>query len=150
VDALADDYQNVRSALEWAAASDPCAAFDLIARARDLFLMFGQADGLRLARTALERCPSHNRDRVIVHVTAGVLSLMFGDADTAQDELTQARELSIALQEPALEAWALFFSGLTDTLEGVTDQARATLETSRALHHRLGIVGPPLSQLEKS
>jgi predicted ATPase/DNA-binding CsgD family transcriptional regulator len=139
VDALADDYENVRSALEWAVASDPCAAFDLIARARDLFLMFGQADGLRLARTALERCPSHNRARVVVHVTAGVLSLMFGDADTAQDELTQARELSIALQEPALEAWALFFSGLTDTLDGVTDQARATLETSRALHHRLGI-----------
>ncbi len=139
VDALADDYQNVRAALEWAVASNPCAAFDLLARTRDLFLMLGQADGLRLARTALERCASRNRDRVVVHVTAGVLSLMFGDADSAQDELTQARELSSGLQEPALEAWALFFSGLTDTLEGLTDPARAKLEASRALHHRLGI-----------
>jgi DNA-binding CsgD family transcriptional regulator/tetratricopeptide (TPR) repeat protein len=139
LDTLAEDYENVRAALEWAVASNPCAAFELLARTNDLFLMLGQADGLRLARTALGRCPSRDRNRVVVHVTAGVLSLMFGDAETAQHELARARELSIALEEPELEAWALFFTGLTDTLEGTTVLARRTLEASRTLHRRLGI-----------
>jgi predicted ATPase/DNA-binding CsgD family transcriptional regulator len=137
--ALAADYENVRAALEWAVASDPCSSFDLLARTKDLFMMLRQADGLRLARLALERCPAPNRERIVVQVTAGVLSILFGDADAARETLKQARELSSELREPALEAWSLFFGGLTEMLEGAQDPARKQLQASRALHHRLGI-----------
>ena len=63
VNELDDDYENVRAALEWAAATDPCAAMRLLAGTRDLFFRFGQADGLRLARLLLERCPARDRHR---------------------------------------------------------------------------------------
>ena len=61
VNQLDDDYENVRAALEWAAASDPCAGARLLGGTRDLFFRFGQADGLRLARLLLERCPARDR-----------------------------------------------------------------------------------------
>src|SRR5262249_2519542 len=53
---LHDDYENVRAAVQWAAASDPCAARSSLAALYDLFLMLGQADGRRLAQLLLERC----------------------------------------------------------------------------------------------
>jgi predicted ATPase len=37
VNELDDDYENVRAALEWAAASDPCAGLRVLAGTRDLF-----------------------------------------------------------------------------------------------------------------
>ena len=97
LDALGDDYENVRAGLDWALASDPRAALVFLSRTKDLFLMLGQADGLRLARLALERCASLDRDRAVVQLTAGVLSLLFGDADGARESLERARELSVAL-----------------------------------------------------
>ena len=139
LDALGDDYDNVRAGLDWAMESDPCAALVLLSRTKDLFVMLGQADGLRLARVALERCASLDHDRVVVQLTAGVLSLLFGDADGAREALKRARELSVALGEPGLEAWSRFFTGLTETLEGAAAPAREQLEASRALHRELGI-----------
>ncbi|MDX6476253.1 MAG: hypothetical protein QOH95_1764 [Gaiellaceae bacterium] len=139
LDALGDDYENVRAALDWTLASDPCAALVFVARTTDLFMMLGQADGLRLARLALDRCASLDRDRIVVQLAAGVLSLLFGDADAAREELERAREQSVTLGEPGLEAWSLFFAGLTETLAGAVAPARVQLEASRALHRALGI-----------
>ena len=130
--------EDVRAGLDWALASDPCAALVFLARTKDLFMMLGQADGLRLARLALERCASLDHDRAVVQLTAGVMSLLFGDADAAREELTRARQLSVASGERALEAWSLFFAGLTETLEGAVEPARVQLEASRALHRELG------------
>jgi predicted ATPase len=78
VNELDDDYENVRSALEWAAVSDPCAALGMLAGTRDLFFRFGQADGLRLARLLLERCPLRDRHRVEAQISAGQLATTMG------------------------------------------------------------------------
>jgi len=139
VNELDDDYENVRAALEWAAASDPCAGTPLLAGTRDLFFRFGQADGLRLARLLLERCPARDRHRVEAQISAGQLAVSLGDRATARRVLAEARELSAELDEPVLQAWTRFFQGLTETFAGAIGPGREHLEASRALHHALGI-----------
>ncbi len=139
VNRLDDDYENIRAALEWAAATDPCAAMRLLAGTRDLFFRFGQADGLRLARLLLERCPARDRHRAEAQMAAGQLAVSIGDYRAAGEVLADALELSIELGEPVLEAWTRFFGGLADTLAGASEAGRDQLEASRALHHRLGI-----------
>jgi predicted ATPase/DNA-binding CsgD family transcriptional regulator len=139
VNELDDDYENVRAALEWAAASDPCAGTPLLAGTRDLFFRFGQADGLRLAQLLLERCPARDRHRVEAQISAGQLAVSLGDRATARRVLAEARELSAELDEPVLQAWTRFFQGLTETFAGAIGPGREHLEASRALHHALGI-----------
>jgi len=139
VNQLDDDYENIRAALEWAAAADPCAATRVVGGTRDLFFRFGQADGLRLARLLLERCPTRDRHRVEAQICAGQLAISMGESDVARGVLAQARELSSELHEPVLEAWTGFFQGLAETLAGAFDTGREHLLASRALHHELGI-----------
>jgi DNA-binding CsgD family transcriptional regulator len=139
VSELEDDYENVRAALEWSAASDACSAMRLLAGTIDLFFMLGQADGLRLAELMLERCPNQDRHRAEVQISAGLLAMLVGDAAAAQNALVKARGLCAELGEGALEAWALFMQGLTETLEGQIDSAREHLEASRALHLQCGV-----------
>lgn len=139
VNELDDDYENIRAALEWAAATDPCAAMRLLAGTRDLFFRFGQADGLRLAHLLLERCPVRDRYRVEAQMSAGQLAVSMGDRAAARTVLAEARELNAELEEPVLEAWIRFFQGLTETFCGAIGAGREHLEASRALHHELGI-----------
>ena len=139
VNELDDDYENVRAALEWAAATDPCSAMRVLGGTRDLFFRFGQADGLRLAQRVLERCPARDRHRVETQISAGQLANSLGDFQAARDVLAQARELGAELDEPALEAWTRFFQGLAETLAGAFEPGRDHLQASRALHHELGI-----------
>jgi predicted ATPase/DNA-binding CsgD family transcriptional regulator len=139
VNELDDDYDNVRAALEWAAASQPCAGTRLLGGTRDLFFRFGQADGLRAGRLLLERCPARDFHRVAAQIATGQLALMLGDFPAARTVLVEARDLSAELREPVLEAWTCFFQGLTETLAGAIEPARAHLERSRALHRELGI-----------
>ena len=139
VNQLDDDYRNVRAALEWAAAADPCSAMRLLGGTRDLFFRFGQADGLRLAQLLLERCPARDRHRVEVQIAGGQLAASLGDRDTARRLLAEAHELSIALDEPVLHAWTRFFQGLNETFAGALEPGREHLQASRALHQELGI-----------
>jgi predicted ATPase/DNA-binding NarL/FixJ family response regulator len=139
VNELDDDYENVRAALEWAANSDPCAGVPALVGTRDLFQRFGQRDGLRLARLLLERCPARDRYRVEAHIAAGQLATSTGEVEVARCLLAQARELNAEIGEPALEAWTLFFQGLTETLAGALEPGCEYLEASRALHQALGI-----------
>jgi predicted ATPase/DNA-binding CsgD family transcriptional regulator len=135
---MADDYENVRTAIEWSVESDACAALDLLERTKDLFTMLGQADGLRLARLALARCPTQSRTRAVVEITTGVLAMLFGDAGSARKALDNAARLSVALSQPELQGWARFFLGLTEMYEGAVGPAREHLRTARSLHHELG------------
>jgi DNA-binding CsgD family transcriptional regulator len=135
---MADDYENVRTAIEWPVESDACAALDLLERTKDLFTMLGQADGLRLARLALARCPTQSRTRAVVEITTGVLAMLFGDAGSARKALDNAARLSVALSQPELQGWARFFLGLTEMYEGAVGPAREHLRTARSLHHELG------------
>lgn len=137
---LEDDYENVRAALEWSAGSDVCATMRLLAGAMDLFFMLGQTDGLRLAELVLERCPNQDRHRAEVEISAGLLAMLVGDAAAAKRRLVNARGLCADLGEGALEAWALFMHGLTETLEGQIESAREHLEASRALHRECGVL----------
>jgi predicted ATPase/DNA-binding CsgD family transcriptional regulator len=136
LDELGEDYENVRAALEWAAVTDPCAGAPLLAGARDLFIMLGQADGHRLATLLLRRCADRDRHRAEVQITAGLLAMLMTDAAAAKRVLAEARELSAELNEPRLEGWAAFFEGLTDALGGAIDRAFGPLEHSRDLHRR--------------
>ena len=63
----AADYGNVRAALEWAAASEPCAGLRMLAETKDLFFILGQADGSRLAEMILQRCPERNSRSSVGH-----------------------------------------------------------------------------------
>jgi predicted ATPase/DNA-binding CsgD family transcriptional regulator len=139
VNELDDDYENVRAALEWAAATDPCGAVRLLVGTRDLFFRFGQADGLRLARLLLERCPARDRHRVEAQISAGQLASSMGDYAAARAVLAEARALNADVGDAVLEAWIGFFQGLADTLAGAIEPGRKHLEASRALHHELGI-----------
>jgi predicted ATPase/DNA-binding CsgD family transcriptional regulator len=139
VNELDDDFENVRAALEWAAVSDPCSGLPLLSGTRDLFFRFGQADGLRLARLLLERCPVQDRHRAEAQISAGQLTITQGDFGAARSILAEARELSAQLGETVLEAWTCFFQGLAETLGGALQPGREHLERSAALCRELGI-----------
>jgi predicted ATPase/DNA-binding CsgD family transcriptional regulator len=136
---LEDDYENVRAALEWSVTSDACSALALLAGTMDLFLMLGQADGRRLAEQVLDRCPTRDAHRARVLISAGMLAMLVGDAPAARSALEKARELCAELDEEALEGWALFARGLTETLGGDSQAGVAHLEAGRALHRRRGV-----------
>jgi non-specific serine/threonine protein kinase len=139
VNELDDDYENVRAAVEWSAASDPCAALRLLAGTRDLFFRFGQADGARLARLLLGRCGTRDRHRAEALITSGQLAITLADPEVARRDLAEAHELSVALADPVLEAWTLFFQGLNETLVGELGPAQEHLQASSERHRELGI-----------
>ena len=85
----AADYGNVRAALEWAAASEPCVAMRLLAETKDLFFILGQADGSRLAEMILQRCPERNRHRAWVMIAAGHFAFLLGDMPVAVGLMTR-------------------------------------------------------------
>ena len=136
---LVDDYENVRAALEFSAASDPCSGMPFLAGAWDLFLMLGQADGLRLGELLLEVCPERDRTRASVQVGVAVLRLMQADVEGTRAMLADALELSAELGERVLEGWALFFRGLAATFAGLVDVGREALTQARNLHSELGV-----------
>jgi non-specific serine/threonine protein kinase len=139
LDELGDDYDNIRAALEWAAVVDPCGARALLAGAKDLFLLFGTAEGSRLAQRLLENCPACDRSRIELQLVYGSLAMLAVDNVGATGALADAAELSEQLGEDALKGWAHFYLGLIKGLSGEIDAARAHLETSRAVHGSLGI-----------
>ncbi|HEX2110255.1 MAG TPA: DUF4062 domain-containing protein, partial [Gaiellaceae bacterium] len=136
---LAADYDNVRAALDFAAASDACGARPLLAKTKDLFLMLGATDGRRLAELLLERCPARDRDRAELQLMAGALAFVVADAEGARTALAEAQALSGELGERGLEGWAHWFLGLTETLDGAIEPARKHLETTRTLHEEAGV-----------
>jgi non-specific serine/threonine protein kinase len=135
--ALEADYGNVRAALEWSADADPHRGVRLLARTRDLFFMFGHGDGARLGALLLERCPTHDRDRVLVQIAAGHFAMLQKGA-AGLDILREAGVDADALGERGLVAWAALFEGLTHTLSGAPDKARPLLELAQRMHHELG------------
>ena len=136
---LGDDYENLRAALEWCAASKPCAGMGMLAATWDVFFTLGQADGLRLCEALLEHCPAQNRTRVCVQISAGVLRLMQADAGGASLMLDDGLQLSAELGDDELRGWVLLFKGLTATIGGAGDAGRAALVEARALHRGLGV-----------
>jgi non-specific serine/threonine protein kinase len=139
VNELEDDFENVRAALQWAAISDPCTGLQVLAGTRDLFYKFGQADGFRLAERLLGACSVRDRHRAAALIAAGELANAIGDASAARSLLADGRELSVRLEEPALEAWTAWFQGVIDITFGQPEHGRDHMERSLALHRRLGI-----------
>jgi predicted ATPase/DNA-binding CsgD family transcriptional regulator len=134
----AADYGNVRAALEWAAASDPCAAMRLLAETKDLFFTLGQADGSRLAELILQRCPERNRDRAWVMTAAGQFAFLLGDVPASVRLMTKAAEMSVAVGERQVEATARFLLGLHQVFAGAPDKARGHLAAARVIQHETG------------
>jgi hypothetical protein len=136
---LEDDYANVRVAAAWAATADPSAGVQLLARTKDLFIMLGQADGLRLARPLLELCQTRDRARVVVQITAGLFGILLSGSRAAELDLVEARQLSAKLGDEPLEAWARFFQGVAEVSDSAVTPARAHLEVARVRFRALGI-----------
>jgi predicted ATPase/DNA-binding CsgD family transcriptional regulator len=134
----AADYGNVRAALEWAAASVPCAGLGMLAETKDLFFTLGQADGSRLAELILERCAERNRDRAWVMTAAGQFAFLLGDVTASVDLMTKAARMSVELGERQVEATARFFLGLHQAFGGAPDMARGHLVAARAIQQELG------------
>jgi predicted ATPase/DNA-binding CsgD family transcriptional regulator len=132
------DYGNVRAALEWAAATDPCVAMRLLAKTKDLFFILGQADGSRLAELVLQQCRERNRDRAWVMTTAGQFAFLLGDVTASVGLMTEAAQMSVELGERQVEATARFFLGLHQAFGGEPDKARGPLAAARAIQQELG------------
>jgi predicted ATPase/class 3 adenylate cyclase/DNA-binding NarL/FixJ family response regulator len=135
---LADDYENVRAALERSVTTDACAAMRLFAGTRDLFFLFGQVDGRRLAELVLDHCDVRDRNRIDTQLTAGYLALQTGDMAGAIRRFDEARTLGAELDAPAHEGWALFFRAGAEVLTGETASARVYLQASLDLFRRCG------------
>src|SRR5260370_932294 len=65
--------------------------------------------------------------------------MVAGDGRAATSTLAEAAELGGRLGERALEGWACFCLGLTETLAGEIELGRSHLERGRALHRDLGV-----------
>ncbi|MGI8930822.1 MAG: ATP-binding protein [Sphingomicrobium sp.] len=136
---LEDDYENVRAALEWAVAADPCAGMALFDGTWELFQIFGQADGVRLGELLLARCPAQDRVRVLAQISVGGLRMMQADMEGVRVVQEEARRLSAEIGERALEGWARLFQGLAATLGGAVEAGREALTDARDLHRELGV-----------
>jgi non-specific serine/threonine protein kinase len=136
---MADDYENVRAALEWAASSDPCAGMGLYAGAWELFFAFAQADGVRLGERLLGACPARDRARVLAQISVAGLRMMQVDMEGVRTVGEEACLLSAELGEPALEGWARLFQGLAATLAGAVDAGRQALTEALRLHRMMGV-----------
>jgi DNA-binding CsgD family transcriptional regulator len=134
----AADYGNVRAALEWAAASEPCVAMRLLAETKDLFFILGQADGSRLAEMVLQRCLQRNRHRAWVMIAASHFAFLLGDVPAAVGLMTQAVEVSVELGERSAESAAHFFLGLHQVFGGAPDKVRGQLTAGRAIQQETG------------
>jgi predicted ATPase/DNA-binding CsgD family transcriptional regulator len=134
----AADYGNVRAALEWAAASEPCAGLRMLAEMKDLFFILGQADGSRLAEMILERCPERNRHRAWVMIAASHFAFLLGEIPGAARLMTKAIDLSVELGERAAESAAHTFLGVQQTFAGAPDEARDHLAAARVIQQGTG------------
>ena len=132
------DYGNVRTAVEWAAAVDPCMAMRLLVETKDLFFMLGQADGSRLAELVLQRCPERSRHRAEATIAAGHFAFLLGDMPAAITLMTGAAEMGVELGERAVEGTAQWFLGLHRTFAGTPDEGRGHLDTARAIQQETG------------
>ncbi len=132
------DYGNVRAALEWAAASEPCLAMRLLVETKDLFFMLGQADGNRLAELVLQRCPERNRCRAEAMIAAGHFAFLLGDVPAAIGLMTEAAELGVELGERAVVGTAHWYLGLHRMFAGAPDEGRVHLTTARAIQQETG------------
>lgn len=134
----AADYGNLRAAVEWGAASQPCVAMRLLVETKDLFFMLGQADGSRLAGLVLQRCPERNRHRAEAKIAAGHFAFLLGDVPAAIGLMTEAAEMSVELGERAVEGSAHWFLGLHQMFAGAQAEGRRHLSIARAIQREIG------------
>src|SRR5260370_28834373 len=139
LDELGDDFDNLGAALEWAGGADRCGARALLAGAKDLFTLFGTAEGSRLAQRLLQDCPAYDRSRIEIQLVYGSVAMLAEDNEAAIGVLADAAQLSEQLGEDAFQGWAHFYLGLIKGLSGEIDTARAHLQPSPAVHRSLGI-----------
>jgi DNA-binding CsgD family transcriptional regulator len=137
-DEQAPDYGNVRAAVEWAVSSEPCSAMRLLVATRDLFFLFGQADGRRLAEEVLQRCPERSRQRAEATIAAGQFAAMLGDVPACVALMTEAAEMSAELGERGTEGTAYLFLGLHETMGGASSAGRSHLTTARVIQQETG------------
>ena len=113
-------------------------AMRLLAETRDLFFILGQADGSRLAETALHQCPERNRHRAWLMISAGHLAFQLGKLPGAAGLMTQAAEMSALNWASARPRCGAFVSRAAANDRRRARQARGHLTTARAIQQETG------------
>ena len=140
VDALEDDRDNVRAALDWSleqrSTSGLALVGTLVEDIRRSF--FGFAEMRQRLVDTLARSPSPTPERGRALVAAGYMAASQGEDAEAMKLLEESCRLFDDLDDAGGEAWARLALGVTFWLLGDLDSARANFSRSTALHRRTG------------
>ena len=134
--ALERDLDNLRAALDWARARDPCGGLRLIGTTREVWFRLAQREGLRRARELLDSCQETGLHRALALLTAGQLGFTQLDHERAAADLQAAARLGTDLGDPGIPAIAAWMLGVSRFLAEDFDKAREHLRESIRLHER--------------
>jgi predicted ATPase/DNA-binding CsgD family transcriptional regulator len=135
---LENDLDNLRAALAWSVDHAPGVGLRLAGAARDLWFTRAQADGLRLSRLLLERCPERDAYRARALMTAGQLANTLQRTGEAAALLEEARDISRASGAAEPLAWATWTLGVAGFLGEDPTAAQRSLMESRDMFVALG------------
>ncbi len=137
-DALGADFENLRTAFEWALADDPAAALELAAGLWRFLLLRELPVGAKWLRDALLASTAPTPCRAEALAAFGSLGWVLGRFDEAAEALEEALRLAEAhgLADVAALAW-LNRGALADQLDDI-DTAEDCMRTALGLYRRLG------------
>lgn len=136
--ALADELDNLRSAVHWAGDHDPDTGLRLVGASRQAWYRGSTAEGLAWARRLLETHPEPDRVRALGLLCAGHLAIAHHDHAAARPPLREAVQLAEQLDDTGILAAALHYLGLSGMLSRDLDAAERDLTRSIALFRTLG------------
>jgi predicted ATPase len=129
------DYENIRTALEWALAADPRAALEMVDKLENYWYVRGlSAEALiYLPRAAQWQSEDTIPKRSAALRYAGVIAAECGELDRARPFLEEALALMRRLGQPAWSAAALNSLANVDLEQGHYERARALFQESIAV-----------------
>ena len=138
VRSLADELDNLRSAVQWAGDHDPNGGLRLIGASRQAWYRGSPTEGLTWARRLVETHPEPDRARALGLLCVGHLAIAHHDHAAARPPLRGAVELAERLHDNGILAAALHYLGLSAMLSRDLDAAERHLTRSIALFRTLG------------
>lgn len=133
-DALAADFENLRSAFDWALAEAPSTALDLAESLWRFMLLTDPLTGGRWLETALGAVPEPTPLRAAALAGAGALAWVTGRFEVAARSLAAGLALAECLELPGVAALSLLNQGaLADQLDRL-DEADACFDRALLLY----------------
>ncbi len=131
VQALSEDLDNLRAALDWALDNDPAAGLRLVGASGQVWFSRAQTEGMAWANRLLERHPESDRARALGLLCAGRLAGAHQEHASARSQLLAAAEIAERLEDARILAAALHYLGLSGMLS--RDLATAEREVVRSV-----------------